>query len=169
VPSQVNSSSTVSTTSGASGGRSSTTRKGTTRKKWTDDEYRELLWCYFYSIHSFFPKSGYEARMHDIWLQRNPEKQFTKLYLSNQRRTIISHNLILEPIRNQIKQTVDTHFNLIAAQTTQTDENTDNDETIIMSEQTIQNIELQLAEISSQEQLQTETTETTELPTQMIN
>jgi hypothetical protein len=78
VLSQPNSSSTVPI-SGASGGGSSTTRTGTTRKKWTDDEYSELLWCYFYCIHSSFPKSGYEARMHAIWLQRNPEKQFTKL------------------------------------------------------------------------------------------
>jgi hypothetical protein len=38
-----------------------------------------------------------------------------------------------------------------------------------MSEQTIQNIELQLAEISSQEPLLTETTEITELPIQTID
>ncbi|KAJ8048125.1 hypothetical protein HOLleu_00301 [Holothuria leucospilota] len=59
------------------------TTKG--RKKWTQDENKEVMRCYFLSDPN---QRGYRKRMHEIWQKRNPSTPVTEQRLADQRNVI---------------------------------------------------------------------------------
>lgn len=81
--------------------------KQSTRSKWTNEEYKEIVWCHFHTIET--DGTANLNKTFELWKQRNgnSNRQLTANTLATQRRFILNNNKLtqdqIEDIRRRVK------------------------------------------------------------------